>query len=315
MILAGDVGATKILLELGEARRDGWVPRFSRRYPLADFDGMPSVLDTFLDEWNADTRAGDDRIRAAAIGAAGPALDNCIHMTNRAWIVDGTAIARRLGIPRATVVNDLAAAANGLEWLNPRDLMVVQPGKHVEKAPAVVLGVGTGLGIAYIVDGVVVPGEGGHTGFSPASAEQTAVWQKLAEKHGRVEAETVASGLGLTNIHRALTDRDAAPAWIASQALDKHDPDCRKVLDIFAECLGNVAGDHALAVMARGGVYLAGGVIAKIAPSITFARFRSAFCAKGALSSLLMTIPVHAITNEHLAVLGAARIANRGQTT
>lgn len=310
MILAGDVGATKILLEVGEARRDRWEPRFSRRYPLADFDGMPSVLDQFLGEWKS-AKDGDAPIRAAAIGAAGPQFDNCIHMTNRAWIVDGTAIARRLGIPRATVVNDLAAAANGLEWLRPNDLTVVQPGKRVAKAPTVVVGVGTGLGIAYVVDGVVVPSEGGHTGFSPASAEQNAVWRNLAERHGRVEAESVASGTGLTNIHLALHGRDGSAAWIVSQALDRNDPECRNVLDVFTECLGNVAGDHALSVMARGGVYLAGGLLARIAPAINFARFRSAFCAKGALSSLLMTIPVHAITNEHLAVLGAARIANR----
>jgi len=310
VILAGDIGATKILLEVGEARRDHWEPRFSRRYPLADFDGMPSVLDQFLGEWNT-LKDGDAPIRAAAIGAAGPQLDNCIHMTNRAWIVDGTAIARRLGIPRATVVNDLAAAAHGLEWLKPNDLMVVQPGHRVAKAPTLVVGVGTGLGIAYVVDGVVVPSEGGHAGFSPASAEQTAVWRNLAERHGRVEAESVASGIGMTNIHLALHGRDGTPAHIVSQALDHRDPDCQKVLEVFAECLGNVAGDHALSVMARGGVYLAGGLLARIAPHINFARFRSAFCAKGALSSLLMTIPVFAITNEHLAVLGAARIANR----
>ena len=311
MILAGDVGATKILLEVGRARSDGWEPAFSRRYALVDFDGMDRVIGQFLDEWSArDDRQGPP-IRAAAIGAAGPAEENCIRMVHRPWTIDGTAIARQIGIPRATVVNDLAAAAAGLAWLGPHDFQTIQPGVTVEGAPTVVLGVGTGLGIAYLIGDEVIPGEGGHTGFSPASAEQHAIWAKLMQKHGRVEAEEVASGRGLSNILWALHGEDSPAEAISRQAFDKRDPRCTNVLDLFWECLGNIAGDHALAVMARGGVFIAGGVTARIAPSINFSRFRSAFCAKGAMSSLLMKIPVRAIVNENLAVLGAARIASR----
>jgi glucokinase len=245
------------------------------------------------------------------MGAAGPVDRTRIKMTHRPWVIDGTAIARKLGIPRATVVNDLAAAANGIEWLSSRDFLTLQPGKAVAGAPSVVLGVGTGLGIAYLRNGEVIPGEGGHAGFSPATAEQAELWRQLASKHGRVEAEEVASGMGIANIHRALTGREETPARIAELALANKDPVCANVLRLFAECLGNVAGDHALAVMARGGVFIAGGVTAKIAPSINFESFRAAFCAKGSMSSLLMKIPVRAITNENLAVIGAARIANR----
>jgi glucokinase len=310
LILAGDVGATKILLEVGMARSDGWEPSFSRRYELADFDGLDRVMDRFLGEWDSHDHKAP-RIRAAAIGAAGPAEENCIRMVHRPWTIDGTAIARQLGIPRATVVNDLAAAAAGLKWLGPNDFQTIQPGTTVEGAPSVVMGVGTGLGIAYLMGDQVIPGEGGHTGFSPATAEQTQVWEKLARKHGRVEAEEVASGRGLANIYWALHDEETTPAQITQQAFECRDPRCRNVLDLFWECLGNIAGDHALAVMARGGIFIAGGVTARIAPSINISRFRSAFCAKGAMSSLLMKIPVRAITNENLAVLGAARIASR----
>jgi glucokinase len=309
VILAGDVGATKILLEVGEARSDRWEPVFERRYPLADFENMDGVLATFLEEWNRHHREAP-LITEAAFGAAGPAMHNKVKMTHRPWILDGAHIAKALGIPHATVVNDLDAAANGLPWLAPNDMTTLQLGMPAQGAPQVVLGVGTGLGIAYIVDGKVIPGEGGHAGFSPASTTQAALFDKLAATHGRVEAEEVASGMGLANIHKALTGETRAPAEITERA-GKGDRTALNVLELFAECLGNVAGDHALSVMARGGVYLAGGVIAKIAPLINISRFASAFCAKGAFSSVLMEIPVRVVTNENLAVIGAARIASR----
>ena len=308
MILAGDVGATKILLEVGEARSDRWQPAFQRRYPLAEFANIGDVLAKFSAEWKA-SHPGGAKITAAAMGAAGPAVGNKVKMTHRAWILDGAHIAHDLGIAKATVVNDLDAAANGIPWLSPGDFTTIQDVPAADRAPCVVLGVGTGLGIAYIVDGKVIPGEGGHAGFSPASAPTSELWAKLAIRHGRLEAEEVASGMGISNIHRALTGKEADPATVTRGAQDG-DPVCRNVLELFSECLGNVAGDHALSVMARGGVFLAGGVIAKLAPLINISRFRSAFCAKGALSSMLMEIPVRIITNENLAVIGAARIAS-----
>ena len=309
MILAGDVGATKILLEVGQARSERWEPAFQRRYQLNDFNNIGEVLARFRDEWGQAHRDAP-KLAAAAFGVAGPVLDNRVKMTHRPWIIDGPHIAHALGIPRATVVNDLDAAANGIAWLGEGDFTTIQRGMPVTDAPRVVLGVGTGLGVAYIVDGKVIPGEGGHAGFSPASPPQAAVFQKIVSSHGRVEAEEVASGMGLVNIYKALTGADADPATISTHA-QEGDPVCRNVVDIFSECLGNIAGDHALAVMARGGVFLAGGVIAKIAPLVSIQRLCSAFCAKGVFSSMLMEVPIKIVTNENLAVIGAARIANR----
>ena len=309
MILAGDVGATKILLEVGEPRSDGWEPTFQRRYQLNDFNNIGEVLARFRDEWTREHPKAAP-IRAAAMGCAGPAIGNKIKMTHRPWILDGAHIAHDLGIERATVVNDLAAAASGIAWMGERDLTTIQAGMPVESAPSVVLGVGTGLGIAYLVDGKVIPGEGGHAGFSPSTPAQAQLFQKLVATHGRVEAEEVASGMGLANIYKALTDTDLDPASISERAA-KGDAACRNVVDLFSECLGNIAGDHALAVMARGGVFLAGGVIAKIAPLVSISRLASAFCAKGVFSSMLMEVPIKIVTNENLAVIGAARIAYR----
>jgi len=310
VILAGDVGATKVLLEAGDIDEGRWKPFLARRYLIADYPGMAAVIEAFLAEWAA-AKPARARLTAAAVGVAGPADGNCVKMTHRAWTVDGDALGDHFNIPRFTVVNDLAATARGIDSLSSRDVLVLQPGRAVEGAPQVVLGVGTGLGVAYRFP-EVIPGEGGHVGFSPAGREQAAVWQALHAIHGRVEAEDVASGKGIANIYMALTGKTDETGAICERALANKDSQATEALDLFSECLANIAGDHALAVMARGGIFLAGGVTAKIAPSIKKERFRAAFCAKGVMSSLLMKIPVRAITNEKLAVLGAAKIAMRG---
>ena len=324
VILAGDVGATKILLEAGDFRSGAWTPAIQRRYLVADFDDFPAVIARFWTDWQ-EVRPARARITAAAIGAAGPLQGKSITLTSRAWKIDSDTIFRKIdsdtNFPKTRVLNDLAAAAHGLASMGGRDVRTVQPGRVEAGEPRVILGVGTGLGVAYLVPNKssptpfsVLPGEGGHVGFSPASAEQAALWQAMFRRHGRVEAEQVCSGAGLANIYEFLQGESAAAptrrdgAWIAESAA-RGDATSIKALDLFAECLGNIAADHALATLARGGVYLAGGVIAKLAPSFNVERFRSAFAAKGVFSTQLMKIPVKLVTNERIALIGAASVA------
>lgn len=320
MILAGDVGATKILLEVGESRSGRWEPVFARRYATEGAASLSAVLDAFLEEWR-ESQPGTHRITAAGFGVAGPATGNHVKMTNRPWIIDGVALAKRLHVPKVRVVNDLVASAHGIEWVPARECVSIQPGRGSDADPCVVMGVGTGLGISYLVpvDGKlrVVAGEGGHAGFAPATREQAQLWQSIFVVAGRVSAESVVSGQGLANIYMFLqgngTHPGNAPAplpeRITRAALDDGDPLCSATLDLFAECIGTVAGDHALAAMARGGVYLTGGIVAKILPRLQSARFREAFCAKSPHSAMLMRIPVRAVTCERVGVLGAARLA------
>ena len=321
MILAGDVGATKILLEAGDLRSGAWQPALARRYPLAEFASFSAVMAAFLEEWEQ-VKPPRARITAAAIGAAGPAMNNKVKMTHRPWTLDGDRLGREFGIANFRIVNDLAAGAYGVGLVGAREMLTVQAGRAIEGEPQVVLGVGTGLGVAYLIPtpkGVkVVPGEGGHVGFSPGSVAQMALARAIFESRGRVEAEDVVSGRGLSNVYEYLrregdvpvgAPESADPAWISARAQDGSDPTCAAALDLMVECLGTVAGDHALAAMARGGVFIVGGVAAKIAPRIKSPRFLSAFCAKGAFSSMMMKIPVKVVTTERVPVLGAARIA------
>ena len=316
MILAGDVGGTKILLEAGEIRSGAWTPTLARRYESCDVS-FAEALAQFLDEWAA--TKGSKRIKSAAFGAAGPKSGNRVKMTNRPWSVDGDLVARRFGIPKVQIVNDLEASARGLELLPDRELKTVQAGRAVDGAPRVVMGVGTGLGVAYLIDcgkGYrAVPGEGGHATFAPVTPAQVELVQAVRAGRGRVSNEDIVSGTGLSRIYEFMMARgdcgipspDAMrPDRISQAALDGSDAVCGNALDLFVECIGSVAGDHALNVMAQGGVFLTGGIVAKILPRLKSETFRAAFCAKGVHSALLKRIPVKAVMFERLAVLGAA---------
>jgi glucokinase len=161
----------------------------------------------------------------------------------------------------------------------------------------------------------IVPGEGGHAGYPPATARQMQLWLSIFAARGHVAAEDVVSGMGLVHIFSfvksGLPDTPGEPEdtvtadWIAERAA-RGDLSSSGALELFVECLGNVAGDHALAVMARGGVFLMGGVIARLHAQIRDGRFSQAFCAKGAHSATMMKIPVKAVTTDRVALLGAA---------
>jgi glucokinase len=327
MMLVGDIGATKTLLEIGVLRDGRWCPAFGRRYAAAGHPDFDSVLRTFFQEW-APQRRSPVKIARACFGVAGPVFDNRAQMTNLAWVVDGNAICAGFGIPHVRVVNDFAAAASGIEMLQDADLVALQPGEPVPAAPRVVIGAGTGLGVAYLIwagSGYhVIAGDAGHAGFAPSTSEQLGLWRALYSRHGRVAVERVVSGPGLVRIHEFIERCEGRPAAPASElrvsltpaaithaALQSGDPLCARALDMFVSCYGAVAGDQALAVMARGGVYVAGGIAPKILPRLLAGGFLAAFNARGLPSDAVRKIPVSIVTNERLGVLGAALVAAR----
>jgi len=327
MIVVGDVGATKTLLEVGVVRDGRWCPAFGRRYAGADHPDFNSVLAAFLREWAACGQAGE-KLTHACFGVAGPAFGNRTQMTNLAWVVDGNAIRTEFGIAHVRVVNDFAAAASGIEMLQDADLVVLQPGEPIAAAPRVVIGAGTGLGIAYLSWAAggyqVIAGEAGHAGFAPSTLEQLELWRDLYASQGGVAVERVVSGPGLVRIHEFLRRREAqpaapadaphvgvTPAAITHGVLQLGDALCMRALDLFIACYGAVAGDHALAVMARGGVYVAGGIAPKILPHLLAGGFLAAFNARGSHADDVRKIPVAIVTNERVGLLGAALLAAR----
>ena len=320
MILAGDVGATKVLLEIGSVKDDRWRPAFGKRYATSGFADFESVLHAFLSEC-----PDPQEIRAGCLGVAGPASGNRVQMTNLAWALDGDAIARRFGMDRVRVVNDFAAAAAGIGLLGSADLVTLQAGEPSPAAPRLVIGAGSGLGVAYAVPvgerRQVIAGEAGHAGFAPASIEQLELWRDLHARRGRVTVEDVVSGPGLARIFEFVCRSESRPPSavlpegvvspaIVRGALALGDATCSRALDLFVSCYGSVAGDHALAVMARGGVYLCGGIAPAILPRLLAGGFGAAFNDKGSHAVLTRKMPIFVVINEGLGVLGAAALAS-----
>jgi glucokinase len=326
MILAGDIGATKALLLLAALRQGRIEPVLERRYAVASFPGFSAMLARFLDECRQH-RGRDARLASACFGAAGPPSGARIQMTNLPWCLDGAAIAAQFGIRRVLLVNDFEAAACGIEALGPGDSAVLQHGEPVPHAARVIMGAGSGLGVAYALPQGkhyrVIAGEGGNAGFAPADDEQMRLWRALHAQLGRVSVEHVVSGPGLVRIYEFLraelaeapalreSVRAEGAAAISRHALEQNDPLACRALDLFIACYGAAAGDHALAVTARGGVYIAGGIAPKIFGRLAAGGFMAAFNAKGAHAQMNLRMPVRVVTTERLGLLGAALIAAR----
>lgn len=313
MILCGDIGGTKALLAI--AALDGRRPRFvfSRGYECAAFGSFDQLFARFRND--AGTSAAE--ITGGCLALAGPVDDNGLaaKFTNLPWKVDAAACGDAFGLPPLHLVNDFAAAAAGIATLSPSGLVTIQHGEPLAGGVRLVVGAGTGLGMAVLVsDGAdwhAISGEGGHVGFSPQDETQLRIHAALLAGHGRVTWEQVVSGPGLTAIHRILAGEKLDPAAIAERALADPSSPARHSIDIFIEAYGAFAGDMALAVMARGGVYLAGGIAAKILPLMRAGRFLASFGAKAEHAALAARMPVHVVTDPELGLKGAALMARQ----
>jgi len=307
MLLAGDIGGTKAFLAL----LDGSRIRFERRYACCDFASFRAMLERFLGD--ARIELGEEaEIKRACLGVAGPITGGRAKLTNLPWEID----VRELHLGEARLLNDFEASARGLDRLSPADLVTLQRGAPSEGAPRLLIGAGTGLGVAIVTgrgrDLRVLAGEGGHAGFAPADEIQDRLLRHLRASLGRVEVEHVVSGPGLARIYaflRGAEARDADPARIAQAALEKGDALALSALDLFLACYGAAAGDYALAVLARGGVYIAGGIAPRLLERMRGGAFLEAFNAKGAFAEHARAFPVHVVVNERLGMLGAAAAA------
>jgi glucokinase len=296
-MLVGDIGGTNTRL----ARWEDGVLGPVTSLPSASYGGAEEPLRTWMDDH------GDD-VEAIALGVAGPVRDEVCVTTNLPWIVDGSLLRTAFGRP-VTVINDFHAAARGVTALGPADRAVIVPGTPVEGAPIAVIGAGTGLGEAVVHDGCVLPGEGGHADFGPSNARELALSAWLAARLGRASWEDVVSGPGLVNLARfarhqlgeaedpRLDHPDAAARVVAEQP---------SIVEWFCALYGAEAGNVALRSLARGGVYLCGGIAPRILPALRAGPFANRFFSKGKISGSLAGIPVYAVTHPAVGLLGAA---------
>jgi glucokinase len=290
-VIAGDVGGTKTLLRSVDG--DGSVLAESR------FDSAAyATFDDLLREFDSGP------VDAACFAVAGPVFGGRAEVTNLGWTIDEEALSRAFAIPRVSLINDFYAIALGVPLLGEEDLVPLQRAPRDANAPIGILGAGTGLGEAILVRGEVIPTEGGHQDFAPQDAEQARLFLELHRRYGHVSWERVVSGMGLTNIHTFLGGEALEPPEIAERA-DAGDPRARHTIELFVDVYGAEAGNMGLRVLARGGVFLAGGIAAKNRDWFTDGRFLTAFLRKGRFRDVMESIPVDLIVNEQVGLIGA----------
>jgi glucokinase len=316
MLLAGDVGGTKILLGLFERGRPRPTPVAVRGYETAAFGGFGDVLDTFAHDVRQPVR-----IEAAAVGVAGPVVGQEATLTNVGWKVTADEIATRLGIRRAHVLNDLEAMAASIGLLGSDEMSVLQTGVPRADGNAAVIAAGTGLGESVLVRvgerWHAAASEAGHADFAARTDREMELVRMLRDQHGRVEVERIVSGPGLVTLHRfthqggrceivAGVEGPDAPARVSRAGLGGRCQGCAEALRMFVSALGAEAGNLALRAMATAGVYVGGGIAPKILPALTSGVFMDAFLAKEPMATLLADIPVKVILNPEAGLIGAA---------
>jgi glucokinase len=305
MLLGGDLGGTKTLLALAE--RDGERLRIVRRqrYASAGHGSFDDLLADFL--------ADRPPVASACFGLAGPTDGRHAKLTYLPWRLDAADLERRFAIGRVALINDFAAAAHGLPLVDESERLTLHAGRPLERAPRVVLGAGTGLGVAGLVweNGAyrIIPGEGGHIGFAPQTPEQGDLWCWLLGQCGRVTTEDVVSGPGLARIHAFLGGRPQPPEAIGNAALAGADPLAKAAVRLWLACYGAFAGDLALHWLARGGVYLAGGIAARLMPHTDNRPCTDAFLAKREHHALVLDMPLYLLTAEDLGLRGTLACA------
>lgn len=320
-VLAGDIGGTKTRLAIVLHDSDGVHVQTERTLPSADHPGLAEVLDA------SGLLLDGEPIDAACFGVAGPVRDNRCAVTNLPWVVDGAELAQRLGLARVRILNDLEAVGWGLDHLPPESLLCLHAGDPQPGGNQSVVAPGTGLGEAFRVwDGaryLTCGSEGSHADFAAEDERECMLQGWLAAQHGHVSWERVVSGPGIATLHRFIVENEGGEvpeALAQAMAAGDHsaaivdaarggDEPCRSAVDWFLGLLGAEAGNHALKVMATGGVYLGGGIPPKLADLIATSPFLERFFAKGRMRGLMERMPVEVILDDRIALYGAAACA------
>src|SRR5262245_13363633 len=304
-VLLADIGGTNSRLAL--AGSDGR-PAHTR---IIENDSVPN-LEGAISRYLAETRA---RPSAAVLAVAAPLEGEEVALTNRAWRFRPGELARRFGFAKLRLVNDFEAIAWALTRLTAADAHPLGPELPARPGVRVVLGPGTGLGVAALVpvDGrwQVLASEGGHASFGPQTTDELEIFAALLHEHGSISAETILSGPGLPRLLRAVDPRSQAvtPEAVVTNAL-AGDAAALVTVQLFVQLLGRFAGGLALTFKAVGGVYIAGGVASRLGKLFDADAFRAAFDAHPPYQSLLASIPIWMMTRSEPGLLGCAVLAD-----
>jgi glucokinase len=314
-VLVGDIGGTNARFALAEPGRHRPVLRDIVRLPTADFASLQQAASHYLSGLGV-------KPERAAIAVASPVRGDDIRLTNRAWSFNRRELAETLDIDDLQVLNDFGATARAAPGLAPGEYELLNgPDRQPFETPISVIGPGTGLGMALLVDCPahqwrVVETEGGHVSYAPLGSEEQQIHQWLAARHGRVSVERALSGSGLSKIHAALAgapptrhelpdDQLRDPANVVQSALDGEDRTARSALARFCAILGSVAGDAAL-IHGAATLAIAGGIVPRFVPFLKSSAFRERFLDKGRFAAHLEQVQIIVVTHPEPGLLGAA---------
>jgi len=320
MILAGDVGGSKVHLGLYDFSAGQLVDKRDKQYAPREYSGLEEIVREFM---------GADRVTAACFGVPGPVRDGRLRLTNLPWTLDSRELAGQLAIDHVFLINDLEAHGYGIAELGPSQVFTLSEGDARQMGNRALITAGRGLGEGFLVwDGrhhKPYPSEGGHCDFAPRNEDEMDLLRFLRQKYnGRISFERVVSGVGLANVYEFLREVRGMeePAWLAERMMQE-DPNavitelamsakseiCEKTTDMFVSAYGAEAGNLALKIFAVGGVYLGGGIAPRILEKLKDGTFMKAFTDKGRLSQLLVNTPVRVILESKTALLGTASYA------
>ena len=327
MILAGDVGGTKVHLALYNFTAGRLQPVRDEKFPAADFATLDAVVKAFLDK----DPVNKGEIAASCFGCPGPVQDGRLKLTNLPWTLDARELQKSLGIEHIFLINDLEANGYGIPELAPEKVLTLLAGDPSGVGHRGLISAGTGLGECLLIwdshlrRHMPIPSEGGHCDFAPRDEGEIALLNHLRRTlAGRVSFERVVSGLGIKNIYEFLRDdrKMEEPDWLRDRmanedpnavigtcAEEGSNPICMETLRIFSSAFGAEAGNLALKVLAMGGIYIGGGIAPKILKTLNDGEFAKAFLDKGRMRPLLESIPVRVILDDTCALLGAAAYA------
>ena len=278
-----------------------------------DYPGLAEAIEAAVPKLGA-------RPRSAIACGAGPVVGRTLKLTNAPWVMDGPEAARRTGLSQGLLLNDFEAQALSLPTIPQVWERRIGPLRFGAEGPQVILGPGTGLGVAALVeaDGRFTPvsSEACHIDFGPVTPEEFALWPHLERAHGRVTSESVLSGAGLARVHRArrmtqgLADPHVEPPAVTAAALADPEGEEAVSLRLYWHIVARFAGDMAVTFVATGGVTLSGGVLPRVVAFLDEAAFRQAFESKAPVDGLAKRIPTRLVTREDAVLVGMAAIAS-----
>ncbi|HEY7670733.1 MAG TPA: glucokinase [Gammaproteobacteria bacterium] len=309
MDLIADIGATNSRCALLDDR--GQVVS-AQTFENQGFQRLEDVLEAYLEK-----RRASDRPRRAALAVAAPVLGDDVQMLNIDWRFSQAQLREDLGFTRLNVVNDFAAVAWSLPSLGPQDRTQVGGGTAITRMPLAVIGPGTGLGVASLVPTgdtwAAVSGEGGHVTLPATTSEEASVIDRVRHETGHCSAERVLCGPGLVRLYELL-GKSAGREVAKVTSMDvtglarKGEPLATKTLAMFFGMLGTVAGNLALTVGARGGVFIGGGIVPHLLREFEASPFRERFVAKGRYREYMESIPTFVITEPLAAFRGLRKL-------